>query len=338
MLNIPATTDNVHTLSFFHEATKGGIHAYDFLTSYDQAVAHAAAPPINITVELNHCGVEIGPPGDMGTTCESLRTGPYCVDVDVPDDPFISKDGSTQDRIDAYEAAWGNRTVRICANESITEASLTLCNHTVADGEDTGDSDINYVLSWTSTATEVVIEMAGHLSVSGDPTLNPLAWGVGLGSGSISGGPYHFKLRDLGGPLAVGPPTCEQTEISSLGQQDNQIKGADILLLPPDCEILDNTAEVCEGGDATFCVTASGGTPPYTYLWSTGQTTECITVSVADTYTVVVTDSNDLSSEPCSATLTVHPNPVCEITGGADEVCAGFTTEWCATEATEGLT
>ncbi len=36
---IDPISGNLHTLTFSHEATKGGIHAYDWLTSYDQAIA-----------------------------------------------------------------------------------------------------------------------------------------------------------------------------------------------------------------------------------------------------------------------------------------------------------
>jgi hypothetical protein len=41
--NIPATSGNVHTLLFSHQATKGGIHAYSHLTSFEQAIAATTA-------------------------------------------------------------------------------------------------------------------------------------------------------------------------------------------------------------------------------------------------------------------------------------------------------
>lgn len=49
-------------------------------------------------------------------------------------------------------------------------------------------------------------------------------------------------------------------------------------------------------GDETaiLTATASGGTPPYTYLWSNNATTQSITVSptIANNYTVIVTDAD----------------------------------------------
>jgi hypothetical protein len=214
---IPATTGDVHALGISHQATKGGIHAYDFLTSWDQAIAAAgdAGFPFN-DLHGQACGPEIGNQPDFATICSQLH-GAYSFDVPLPGDPFLSKDGPTQPRLDAYEALYGPRTIRIYSNAPITGASVTLI-HNVTDGNDTGDSYIDYTLTYTSTGTQLLVELAGHLSVTGDPNVNPGAWGVGLGASQIKGGPYHFNLGDLDG--------------ISLGNQDNQIKGADILIVP----------------------------------------------------------------------------------------------------------
>ncbi len=206
LAGIPSTTSGVHNLTFSHEATKGGTHAYDWLTAYNQG----NDPPLAYVP----CGEQIGQTPDFATICGDLHSSGYSILVDVPDDPFISKDGSTQDRIDAYEAEFGNRQIKIYGDQPFGAAGLTL-SHTVSGGGDTGDSYIEYVLTWTSNSTQILIEMAGHLALSGDPSTNPIAWGIGLGASYVSGGPYHFKLDKLDG--------------ASLGSLDNQIKGADIL-------------------------------------------------------------------------------------------------------------
>jgi hypothetical protein len=210
-INIAATTDNIHTLTIKHQSTKSGIHAYDWLTSWNQG----NTPPLNYIPWGEDIGPKVTPEicGDLHN-----QTGANEYFLDVPDDPFVSKDGSTQDRIDAYEAMWGNRQIRICGNQAITSASWVSMVHDVANGGDTGDSYIEYELTWTSASTQILIEMAGHLSVSGDPVNNPIAWGIGLGAAQISGGPYHFKLDEL--------------DDHALGSQDNQIKGADIQSFP----------------------------------------------------------------------------------------------------------
>ncbi len=248
--NIGTTSGNVHTLNFSHQASKAGIHAYDWLTSYDQAIASAASEGVAFT-DLNGqaCDPSIGPPGSLGATCTALKTGSFFLDVSVPDDAFVSADGSTQDRINAYETANGNRTIRIYGNAAIVSASLTLA-HSVANFGDTGDSDINYVLTWTSASTQVLIEMGGHLAVSGDGA--GMSWGAGNGSGQINGGPYHFNLKLLDG--------------GSLGSQDNQIKGADILVPDNQAPSLTLNKIVVNDEDgntpeSAWTLSASGPTP-----------------------------------------------------------------------------
>ena len=62
---------------------------------------------------------------------------------------------------------------------------------------------------------------------------------------------------------------------------------------------LNRTNATCFGGNnGTLNLTPSGGTAPYTYLWSDGVTTEDRTNLIAGNYSVVVTDVNG-----CSTTL-----------------------------------
>ncbi|MCI0595308.1 MAG: hypothetical protein L0Z48_02065, partial [candidate division Zixibacteria bacterium] len=259
--DIPATTGDIHTLSISHQFTKGGIHAYDFLVSWaqaeadDEAALGAPGPPI--VMSLNECGDELGPPNTLPATCTALRGGGNFIDVVVPDDPYLSKDGLTSSRIAAYEAIRGNRTIRIYGNAPISAGSLTIC-HDVAAGADNGDSYAHYVLQWTSTSTQILVEMAGHLAVSDDGTA--LSWGAGLGSGQINGGPYHFKLGQIGGAV-LSAASCPSTltEVVSLGSQDNQIKGADILVPCPTCDVSGPVGPFCPGAaDQTYSVTVNG--------------------------------------------------------------------------------
>ena len=54
----------------------------------------------------------------------------------------------------------------------------------------------------------------------------------------------------------------------------------------------------CFGGsDGSISVTAGGSFPPYTYLWSTGSTTDTITGRPLGTYTVTITDSTSCSND-----------------------------------------
>ena len=75
----------------------------------------------------------------------------------------------------------------------------------------------------------------------------------------------------------------------------------------PACSISGPSEPICEDQSAELCGLDVAG---YTYLWSTGATTRCITVSVAGTYSLEVTDANNckntcefvLQTKPCVET------------------------------------
>jgi gliding motility-associated-like protein len=59
----------------------------------------------------------------------------------------------------------------------------------------------------------------------------------------------------------------------------------------------------CSGGTSTITLTATGGTPAYSYLWNTGATTKDLQDVPPGTYTVTVTDSNNCEKQ-LSITIT----------------------------------
>ncbi|WP_372755838.1 hypothetical protein, partial [Labilibaculum sp.] len=75
--------------------------------------------------------------------------------------------------------------------------------------------------------------------------------------------------------------------------------------------------EICEGDSITF----DAGNIGSTYLWSTGETTQTITVYTSGTYSVVVTDSNGCMGTD-EVNLIVNANPVVDL-GADQEECNG---------------
>lgn len=101
--------------------------------------------------------------------------------------------------------------------------------------------------------------------------------------------------------------------------------------------------------DGSIMISPSGGTPGYTYLWSTNATTQMISGLVPGTYSVVVTDMNNctatenftINSFNCSLSATVSTSPAfCfgEDTGEATVVVLGgdspYTYLWSTGETT----
>ncbi|MCB0535254.1 MAG: DUF3494 domain-containing protein, partial [Saprospiraceae bacterium] len=90
----------------------------------------------------------------------------------------------------------------------------------------------------------------------------------------------------------------------------------------PVCAIA-GASTICAGQSTQLCVPPGAAS----YLWSTGATTNCITVSTAATYAVTVTGANGCSSI-CSQAVSLSPAPVCAI-AGASTICAGQSTQLC---------
>jgi gliding motility-associated-like protein len=91
----------------------------------------------------------------------------------------------------------------------------------------------------------------------------------------LSAGTYTLTIHDSNGCVAIDSVTISQPK-SSVSAVTTVI-----------------TSVSCNGGsNGSASVTASGGTSPYIYSWSNGQTTDTATGLSATTYTVTVTDSN----------------------------------------------
>jgi len=328
---ISSTPGDTHALTMSVDATKGGIHAYDFLTSWDNAIpaADSIAPGQNLLIDLfsDRCDPEFW--SSTQAICNYIHSlGLYDeADLEVLDMGSVGGD-NVQQRVDNYDTYFGiSRTIKIWGNQAVSSASITFDGYT----GNVDNKTANYTLHWTSASDTVIIEMAGHLAVGVDPLEAGIGYGEGKGAADISGGPYHFELSYLDG--------------SSIGSQDNQIKGADILQTNVECEVIPASDSICNGLDATFIDYSSGGTPPYSWVWTkppdpTVLSTDSIltisnaTLSDSGQYQVVVTDSNSLA-DTCYVYLTVHPQPVCSITGDS-VVCEGFTTDFCATPGMAG--
>ncbi|MEP0387182.1 MAG: SprB repeat-containing protein, partial [Dokdonia sp.] len=97
----------------------------------------------------------------------------------------------------------------------------------------------------------------------------------------------------------------------------------------------DETGPNLNNGTAT--ASATGGVPPYTYLWSNGETTSAITGLAPNTYTVTATDANG-----CEAMNTVivnegNCNNLAITTSATDVSCNGFSDGTASSNTTGGV-
>jgi len=144
------------------------------------------------------------------------------------------------------------------------------------------------------------------LSVSNGTAPYYYAWSTGATTEDITGvpaGEHYVTVTDANGCTSVISITLnEPTELIST------ISGENI--------------SCYQGSDGTIDLEPSQATPPYTYIWSTGATTQDLADLPEGTYYVTITDNNG-----CTATNSITLTQPTELTSsitGIDVSCFGY--------------
>jgi hypothetical protein len=147
-----------------------------------------------------------------------------------------------------------------------------------------------------SNGTATVATLGGgsfhYLWSNGDTTQTATGLAAGLHSVTVTdqagcSSTLQFDIINLNGPVI--------TQVSAV---------------PPLCHVF----------MSTMTVTVNGGTLPYSYLWSTGDTTIQIMVTATGDYSVTVTDANGCSVTSAPTTVTFPDQLTSSITA-TDETC-----------------
>jgi subtilisin-like proprotein convertase family protein len=156
----------------------------------------------------------------------------------------------------------------------------------------------NYSGAFTVSNITVVNEACGDsngsidISISGGQSPFTYAWSNGSSTEDISGlsaGTYTYTITDAN--------NCEITN-SVVVENDAGTLSID------NYSVVD---EMCSNASGSIDVNIIGGTTPYTFAWSSGQSTEDLSGLSAGSYTLTITDDNGCSI--VSNTLTVNNNP-----------------------------
>lgn len=115
----------------------------------------------------------------------------------------------------------------------------------------------------------------GEASVSVSGGLPPFLadWSNGGTSGSITDGAGTYSV------IITDNANCKDTAAVTITE-------------PTALALSVTTTNEISGSDGSIDLTVTGGTPPYTYLWSTTETTEDISGLTGGVYNVMVTDTN----------------------------------------------
>ncbi len=203
----------------------------------------------------------------------------------------------------------------------------------------------------SATVTANITEPALALSTSTAVT-NVLCFGNSTGSATVTanGGtsPYTYlwstsATTSVTTGQTTGVRTVTVTDANSCATTNT------VTITQPSSALSTSTAVtnvLCNGGSTgSATITASGGTSPYTYLWSTGATTSVTTGQTAGVRTVTVTDANACTTantvnitEPASAVsaTATQTNITCVINGKANVVVTGGTGSYTYTWSPSG--
>ncbi|TBX70019.1 HYR domain-containing protein [Flavobacterium silvisoli] len=198
-------TGTTHTFRFRHQAVKsqGGNskHAFDFLMSWEQAMATAASLGNGAVNELQNL---INQQCDgMPAVCQNLTNTAYAtLNDNMGNPPNHHGNANVNDVVAGFEQQYGNRQIEIKGNAPIANFNINFDGYS---GTATGDNYAWYTVTWTSASSNVMIKLAGRAAQGH----GSLGYGNCYGAGSVNGAPYHFKLEQLDG--------------HSLGNRDNQV-------------------------------------------------------------------------------------------------------------------
>ncbi|MFH1320705.1 MAG: T9SS type A sorting domain-containing protein [Bacteroidota bacterium] len=210
----------------------------------------------------------------------------------------------------------GNITYNYEGNTTVPDSLFcditgTNCYFDIPAGEDSTSNKLRIPLSTVISAT--------HVTCNGDCDGNATI--------TVNGGrtPYIYSWSN-GDTTTTIDNLCADTFIVTVIDADSCTIIDTVIITEPDvliAQIIDSTDALCNSVcDGRAIVSVTGGTTPYYYLWSNGETDSTDTVLCDGTHSVTVTDTNG-----CIASDSVIINEpvllISEMTDSTDALCAG---------------
>jgi len=250
-------------------------------TTANLVINASTAPSINVKVTSSNCGI---------------NTGMAVANVTGGSSP--------------YNYSWNNGSTT--AKDSGLGAGVYIITVTDKNG--------------CSSFKAVTVSDTNGPSISANTVVDNKCSGQANGSVSITvtGGtkPYHYiwsngsTIASIGG-LQAGP---YQVTVSD-GGGCSIVKSFTITSPAPVSLTTSTTQASCGVSDGSASVTASGGTSPYSYAWSTAATSTTISNVGAGTYSVLVTDKNGCK-DSTDASVSNAAGPVATISSLVNVNCS----------------
>ncbi len=187
---------------------------------------------------------------------------------------------------------------------------IAVGQHTVRFGEVSGyNAPVDQVVTVVGNQTTVVSgTYESSLSVTAGADPDTVAAGgqstlTATGSGGTPPYTYRWSTGQSGATLVVSPSQTTTYAVTVTDSRGDTAEAQVTVTVPSALSVViqsgDATGRITPGGSRTLTAGIAGGSGPYTYVWSTGETTDVISVSPASTttYTVTVTDALGQSAD-----------------------------------------
>jgi gliding motility-associated-like protein len=214
-----------------------------------------------------------------------------------------------------YTYLWSN------SQTAATASSLAGGSYSVTVTDANGCTTTSTVVVANTGAPVVALQSSSNISCFGGTT--------GAATVNVTGGsaPYTYAWSPSGGTAASATGLGAGTYTVTVTGSDGCVQTQTVTLTQPTAIAMTGTSvpEDCGDGSGVAAVSVSGGTGPYTYVWSNAATNDTISGLSAGSYSVVATDANGCTS---SSTVVVTNTGVAAANAGTSvTITAGQSTQ-----------
>jgi gliding motility-associated-like protein len=206
----------------------------------------------------------------------------------------------------------------VAANGTVTgvAAGLVTLTYTVTNANGCSDA---VSFNMTVNANPILSAIAGTTAVCVGSTTTLANAQVGGTWSSSDVAVATIAANGVVNGLTAGSATITYTYTNASGCTSNVTTALVVNALPVASVALSGPTTFCAGGSVTL--TAPAG---MTYAWSTGESTQAITVSTSGNYTVTITNANGCSATSAPVNVTVNALPTVSIAPiGVTTFCQG---------------
>ncbi|MFK8045048.1 MAG: choice-of-anchor L domain-containing protein [Crocinitomicaceae bacterium] len=276
--NTPVTIDNVNATtnsSFFVNNGNGSSapqNGSSFYIQYDGFTTVIEAKAEVQCGEIYHLKLAIADVGDP-----SFDSGIFLEANSLTSPKPVEISSSLAKNVfnNIYELAEGCETATITVERNAAQSSQAL----------------SIPLSTAGTATEGVDYSSVPTSVNFAAGQSVVTFTIDVFADNIAEGSETLKL------ILDQPDPCGNSNLIELDLLIREV-------LPLTVSLADETIQ-CSGDQVNLMPTVTGGVEPYSYNWSTGQSTQSITLNPSTTTPISVTVADDCNSAPQTANSTV---------------------------------